>query len=463
MKELIIHEIQSFLYGLRFPIALSIVLVMFIASPLIYISEHKEMVNKYNELTNNQEQKLRENLNNATKIATNPRTYQLAPGNSGFISDNGEMNMPNTLVYTAFHREAFETSAVKSNPFILPSNRINWSFIILVLFGFLAIIFSFDTLSGERERRTLALCLSNPVKRSLLLISKFIAINALLLILALIGTLASMIILMLSPAVHLNGETFSEIGLFLLFIVFFTGSMTAIGMFTSVMCRNSNMSLLFSVSLWLAFLIAVPNFSKTIGMMVYPVERENVVLTKIANKQKEIEASFPDGKWSSNRNEPFFPRHKIRAEMFMAFDKNRADFSNEHLQEQFLQLEKIRQWTWISPLAVFEYGTEALIDGGYVRLKKNYDDLRNFKTQYLQWFKDFDASDSQSPHWYNPSEDYSTTKKAVTFEEVPQYKESFTSIAERLSETLKYLMIMIIYMGVMLVITLLKFEKYNVL
>ena len=463
MKILIIREIQNFLYGLRFPIALSIVLIMFIASPLTYISEQKETVKKYNELTSFQEEALRHKLNNATNVATSWRSYQLPPRNSGFISDCGEMNMPNTLIYTAFNKLGFETNNTKSNPFIMPSNRINWSFIILILFSFLAIIFSFDAISGEREQRTLSLCLSNSVKRGQLLISKFIAINALLLMLAVIGTIVSIIILMLSSTVNMNSEVFSEIGLFLLFIVFFTGSMTAIGMLTSVLCRNSNMSLLLSVSVWLLFLIAIPNISKTIAIAFYPVEKEKIVWQKIEDKRKEIEASFPDGKWMSKSNEPFAPEHKIRAEMLMAFDKNQADFLDQHLREQFLQTEKTRQWTWISPLAVFEYGAEALLDGGYLRLKKNHSDLQNFKIQYLQWFKDLDAKDDESPHWYNPREDYSTTKKPVSYEEIPQFVERSTTIGERLAETMKYLAVMLVYMGVMFFAAVLRFERYDVI
>jgi len=463
MKILIIREIQNFLYGLRFPIALSIVLIMFIASPLTYISEQKETVKKYNELTSFHEQALRNRINNATNVATSWRSYQLPPRNSGFISDCGEMNIPNTLIYTAFNKLGFEINNAKSNPFIMPSNRINWSFIILILFSFLAIIFSFDTIFGEREQHTLSLCLSNSVKRGQLLISKFIAINALLLMLAVIGTIVSIIILMLSSTVNMNSEVFSEIGLFLLFIVFFTGSMTAIGMLTSVLCRNSNMSLLLSISVWLLFLIAIPNISKTIAIAFYPVEKEKIVWQKIEDKRKEIEASFPDGKWMSKSNEPFAPEHKIRAEMLMAFDKNQADFLDQHLREQFLQTEKTRQWTWISPLAVFEYGAEALLDGGYLRLKKNHSDLQNFKIQYLQWFKDLDAKDDESPHWYNPREDYSTTKKPVSYEEIPQFVERSTTIGERLAETMKYLAVMLVYMGVMFFAAVLRFERYDVI
>ena len=462
MKNLITHEIQKFLYGLRFPIALSIVLVMFAASSFIYIGDYKEMNKKYNELTANQEEQLRGYAQNASNVAVRPRSYQLPPQKSGFISDCDEMNMPNTLVYNAYYHIDFDTGTSKSNPFIMPSSRINWGFVMLVLFSFLAIIFSFDAVSGEKEQRTLALCLSNSIKRSHILVSKFIAINVLLITFAVMGILLALVILILSPAVAIVPETLIEIGLFLLFVVFFVGSMTAIGMFTSVMSGNSNISLLSSVSLWLMFMIGVPNFSQTIGMSLYPVEKSSTMLTKIEDKDKEIEASFPEGKWHSSGVDPFLPQHEIRANMQMAMAKSRYDFQAKRHDQLFLQSEKTRWWTWISPLAVFEYGTEALLDGGYLRLHKNYNDLQNFKIQYLQWFKNLDAKDNDSPHWYNPAEDFSTTKKPVSYEEIPQYTERSTTIGERLAETIKYLAVMLAYMGVMFFIAILRFERYDV-
>ena len=453
---------QQFLFGLRFPIALIIVLAMFAASSFIYIGEYKEMGKKYHELTANQEKGLRDRANNASNVAIRQRSYQLPPRSSGFISDCGEMNMPNTLVYNAYYQIGFDSGAGKSNPFIMPSSRINWGFVMLVLFSFLAIIFSFDSVSGEREQRTLALCLSNPVRRGYILVSKFIAINALLITFAIVGMLLALVILALSPAVVIGSGAFLEIGLFLLFVIFFTGSMTAIGMFASVMNHDSNVSLLLSVSLWLLFMIAVPNFAQTIGMSFYPVEKSNVMWTKIGDKRKEIEASFPDGKWTSSGSNPFIPQHEIRAAMQSAFAKNQADFLLEHNAALFHQLEKTRRWTWISPLSVFEYGTEALLDGGYLRLHKNYADLQNFKIQYLQWFKDLDAKDAKSPHWYNAYEDFSTTKQPVSYEQIPQFAEQTATIGKRLAETMKYLAIMLTYMGVMFFITMIRFNKYDV-
>jgi len=461
MKNIILHEIQQFLFGMRFPIALVIAVVMFAASAFNYIGEYGEASKKYYELLSNQETQLRDQAKNASNVAIRGRSYQLPPRSSGFISDCGEMVMPNSLTYNAYYQIGFEVDYRKSNPYVMPTNRINWGFVMLVLFSFLAIIFSFDAISGEKEQRTLALCLSNPVKRGHILAGKFIAVNAILITIALVGMLLALVILTLSPAVHITNGTFLEIGLFLLFVVFFTGSMTAVGMFTSVMSRNSNISLLLSVSLWLMFLIAIPNFAQTIGLKLYTVENNNVLWSKIWEKRKEIEAGFPDGKWSSSSNDPFMPKHEIRANMMMAFAKNEADFLAEHRAELFRQTEKTRQWTWVSPLAVFEYGTEALLDGGYLRLRKNFADLQNFKIQYGQWFRELDAKDDKSPHWYNPSEDYSTTKQPVSYDEIPQYIERSTTIGERISETMKYLAVMLAYMGVMFLAAVVRFSRYD--
>ncbi|MDR1340487.1 MAG: ABC transporter permease [Prevotellaceae bacterium] len=462
MKNIILHELQQFIYELRLPIALGVVLLMFAASSISYISEYGENVKKYHELTANQEKLLRDKAANASEVVIGKRDYRLPPRNSGFISDCGEQNIPNTLTYTAFYHLRFGTGINIENPLFMQSERINWSFIMTALFSFLAIIFSFDALSGEKEQRTLALCLSNSVKRSHILFAKFIAVNIVLIVCALTGILLSMLILALSPSVDITAETFSETGLLLLFIVFFTGSMSAVGLFFSVMSYNSNISLLLSVSLWLVFMIAIPNFAHTLGMTAWPVEKMDVMQAKMDEKQKEIRMNAPDGTWNWNGRNPFQPSHENRAKTVMAIEKNDADFWNEHYAAQFRQLENTRRWTWISPLAVFEYGTEALLDGGYLRLRHNYNDLQNFKIQYLQWFKDIDAKDDKSPHWYNPTENIATTQKAVAYEEIPQYVERRATVAERLSETLKYLGVMLAYMGVMLLLTIIRFERYDV-
>jgi ABC-type transport system involved in multi-copper enzyme maturation permease subunit len=462
MKNIIFHELQQFLHGVRLPVTLGIVLLMFAASSVTYINEHGENLKKYHEIAAHAEQWLRSNASNASNVAINVQDYRLPPRDNSFISDCGESGMPNTLAYSAFEKLWFRSNINVENPLIPLSDRVDWGFILTVLFSFLAIIFSFDALSGEKERHTLVYCLSNPVKRSHILLAKYIAINALLIACALVGILLALLVLVLSPSVSISAETISETGLFLLFVIFFTGSMSALGLFSSVTCHHSNTSLLLSVSLWLVFMIAIPSLAQLLGTTIWPVEKKHVMDAKSNAKAKEIEDSFPGEKWNVRGNDPFHPSHEIRANMMMAQEKSHASFQTAHYAAQFRQVENIRRLTWISPLAVFEHGMEALLDGGYARLHRDYDDLRNFKIQYLQWFKDFDARDDQSPHWYNPLENYATTRKAVSPEEIPRFAERRATVVERLSATSRYLAIQLAYAGVMLLLTLARFERYDV-
>jgi ABC-type transport system involved in multi-copper enzyme maturation permease subunit len=239
--------------------------------------------------------------------------------------------------------------------------------------------------------------------------------------------------------------------------------MSAVGLFSSVVCSSSNISLLTSVSLWLVFLIVVPNVANMMSMAIVPVENINSMNTRMEAKRVDLEASITDPKkWESRRGNPFYPPHEVRAKVRMLLDQNDGEFWDAHYAAQFRQVETTRLCTWISPLSVFEYGMEALLDGGYIRLTRNYGELQNFKIQYLQWFKDIDAKDDKSPHWYNPAEDYSMTRKSVAYEDVPQFVESRATVAARLAETLKYLMILLAYMGVMFVVAVFRFEKYDV-
>ena len=111
---------------------------------------------------------------NASNIATYRNILPLSPRNSSFIASSQEEFIPNTIIYSAYNVYGYNISKGNANPFILPSENVNWEFILVMLFSFLAIIFTFDAVSGEKEMRTLALGLSNSVSRGVLLIGKLL-------------------------------------------------------------------------------------------------------------------------------------------------------------------------------------------------------------------------------------------------------------------------------------------------
>jgi len=119
-----------------------------------------------------------------------------------------------------------------------------------------------------------------------------------------------------------------------------------------------------------------------------------------------------------------------------------------YYQQMFRQFENTRSLTVISPIAQFDYINEAFLGGGYLRFRKNWDDIRIFQSQFLQWFKDIDAKDSESPHWYNPNENLSTSRKPVEVDQIPQYREQIASFASRILFVSPYLITMFLVIAV---------------
>ena len=105
---------------------------------------------------------------------------------------------------------------------------------------------------------------------------------------------------------------------------------------------------------------------------------------------------------------------------------------------------------------------EAITGGGYQRFKKNWEALGVYQQQLLEYFKGVDARDNDSPHWLNPFEELSSSKKPVKFEEIPLYTEQWPGMADRFSGTARYGGILLIYTILVFVFSLSIFNRYDV-
>jgi hypothetical protein len=88
--------------------------------------------------------------------------------------------------------------------------------------------------------------------------------------------------------------------------------------------------------------------------------------------------------------------------------------------------------------------------------------MRVYQGQLLSFFKALDAADPESPHWYNPHENVSTTRKPVAFEKVPQFEERPVPLAARVAPALRYLVINAFVLSFVYFLTFLLFVRYDV-
>ncbi len=462
-KTIFKREIQHNLISFRFQIAFVIILSVFIIGTLSYINGYKNRIQNYTDIHRQFIQAIQDDAKaNTSHLATNRRSYILQPRSNGFMSDCKEKYLPNAITFSAYNVFSFFNRSGSTNPFLYQFQELNWSFIATLFISFLVMLFTFDAVSGEKETRTLAITLSNSFSRGLLLLGKYASTITITMLITVIGVIFSTLIILISNQVVLSGLFFWEWAGFLLLQLLLISCMAAFGLLASVLARNSNISLLVALTFWLFFGVVIPNSSAFFARKIFAIEKEDVIQNKISQAFDDLNRNAPEGSWAMNYSLPFAPEHRLRADLQMKRLEAAKLIRNTYCRDMFRQFEKTRYLTSLSPISLFEYMTESVVGGGYARFKKVWNDMHIYQSQFLSFFKDLDMSDPDSPHWYNPEEDVSTTRKPVVFEKVPLFEEHAMSLSERFLSALIYLIINVAYTAFIFFVTFVLFVKYDV-
>lgn len=457
------REVLHNLYSLRFLISLTLVIAVFAAGAVSFVRSHAADLEKYREIRGQYLENMRSLAGQgATELAVRRQTFTLKPRSNGFIADAKERYLPNAIVYSAWNVFAFQNRSGSANPFLKKFDDLSWTFITALILSFIALLFTFDAVSGEKETKTLALSLANPLPRGALLGGKFASAVLSVMAIVLAGVLTSLVIVVILGTEGVSAALAGEVLGYLAVAALLAGTFAAFGLLASVVARGSNVSLLLALSFWLAFAVVIPNSSTFLAKGLYPIARSEEVQKNVDAVFDDLNKNAPPGSWMMNSGNPFLPQHELRANLQMKRLQAEKGIRGVYDRAMFRQFERTRLLTAVSPVALFEYLTEAVAGGGYLRFRKAWEDMRVYQEQFLAFFKALDAADTGSPHWFNPSENVSTTRKPVAFEKVPQFEERPMPFAARVGPALKYLLINVFVLSAVYFLAFILFVRYDV-
>ncbi len=457
-----IRELQNYLYSLRFQISFIIAILVFIVGSISFITSIQEIQANYTKYEQAEMSQLKDDANNISDVATKERSYIMTPRNNNIIADCKEEFLPNQFTYSAYNVFGFNIRHQSVNPYISKTDNLSWGFIVSMFISFITLLFAFDAISGEKEDKTLALVFSNPVPRRIYIGCKFLSILTMVGFIILTGIIISLLLMALSGKVLLNTSFLIDTLGFLCVSLLFISVFAVFGLLSSVITKNSNVSLLVSLCFWLFVTVVTPNTSVFWAKKIFHIPSSEQVEERIGMEKEDLYKNAPPGSRSYYGGDPFNPIHQLRSELYSKVLDSEKRIRGDYYQQMFRQFEKTRNLTLISPIAQFEYINEALVGGGYFRFQKNWQDLHIFQGQFLQWFKDQDAKDPDSPHWFNYREDISTSKKPVSIDQIPQYQERNAPLEKRVQFVSKYLIVMIIMVAILLSLCFYIFVRYDV-
>ncbi len=147
------------------------------------------------------------------------------------------------------------------NPFLASFFSIDFADIAAIIFSLLALIFSYDALTREREDGTLRLQMSNSLGRSTFLAGKILGIVATLVPILVFSFLLSVVLILFSRNVSFTAAEWGRIGLLFGLSLLYLAVFVFVGILVSSRSRSSVTSLVLCLFLWVFFVFLVPNLS----------------------------------------------------------------------------------------------------------------------------------------------------------------------------------------------------------
>jgi ABC-type transport system involved in multi-copper enzyme maturation permease subunit len=460
LRTLIEKELKAILLSPKFIAVFTVCSILIIMSIYIGIRQYKASMDHYEAVNSNVSQQMQSITNwhlLTTTVVRYPDPMQIFV--SGINDDIGRQSpIPKGSVklYNSYYSENTIFAFFRSMDFI---------FIVQIVLSLFAIMFTYDSICGEREKGTLKLCFANQLPRSNYIIAKLFGSWLGLVIPLLIPlSLGIMLILLYNVPMTIANwiQLFLLIGVSFLYFSFFI----CLGVLFSTLTRESSTSFLYLLIIWISFVLIIPRIGVMIAGQCVSVPTSEEMSLKLSQKNKELANQL--SKWIEKKQkgltldniQQFMMKDlKERQDKFDQ-DRDKYDaFLNEDWRNRKSVQEKLGfSLSRFSPSSAFKLAAMDLAGTG-LKLKANYEDqIRNYRDIFNKFVSEKKAE--QLEDIFTLDENYKP--KPINLKEMPV----FNYINTELKQILKYIIIDIgilsFYILITIAGTLIVFIRYDV-
>ena len=148
---------------------------------------------------------------------------------------------------------------------------VDLTFIIGIVLSALAVMLSFDSVSGEKSDATLRLMVSNPVQRSSVILGKWLGLVLTLWIPFLVGMIISLLIFFGVTGIELSPDNWAALGLAITTCLIYLALFVLMGIVVSATTTRRTVSIFASLALWGALVILLPQIANAVSDIIEPV------------------------------------------------------------------------------------------------------------------------------------------------------------------------------------------------
>lgn len=366
------------------------------------------------------------------------------------------------------------------------------TFIVTILLSLIALLFSYDSICGEKEEGTLKLMLSNNFPKSKIIFGKIIGGILTLLIPFIFSIILGMMIISFNSKVFWKGTDWQALGLIIIGTALYFTAFYCIGVFISSRHHSSSSSIMTSLFVWILLVLIIPNLSPYFASFLVKApsrikvsreisritgtQRDELGRKLMQEKMLEIYKKYPFLPKKLDRaayaeiqkrvtEDPNYRKafQELREAIQRAWDEanqiqgEKADAIERELsRKEEAQTTQSANISMISPLSNFTYLATDLSSTGM----RNMLHFHQVASRWGEAFVDYRTNKMTALEKEYSTVDWWNTPVDMSDRPIFQYKQE--ALIDRLKSTLPYYTVLIIFNLIFFAAAYFSFIKYDV-
>ena len=431
------REIYDNLNSLRFALTTFLLLALMVTNAVKHLREQPKRVQRYQDAVTESSDRLTAHADGSLfKLAQyGPGNFYKKPSPLHFCANGGELVLPDTIKVDdppvfATDVEGNVTlqgiwnlsypDANLQNKDVGPNVlQVDWAFIIGSILSLIALWFTFDAFSGEREHGTLRLMLANSIPRHTVLIGKFLGALLSISIPFAIAVLVNLLLISTANTVHLTTEAWGRLGIIFALSLLYTSLFVALGLLVSARVQQSAVSLMILLLTWVTLVVFMPSTLASIASSFSPATSFDEFWKQRNPIKEDLWDKYDEWLWSSKLDDKTL---RGKSEFFTKIAEREEREHEERLKYRSSQVYRARAITGISPATLLQHLIEGFAGTGFERHLQFAESTQRYTRQLREFVVDTDRADPESLHILGVREGMS--KKLIRPESVPRFEDT---------------------------------------
>jgi ABC-type transport system involved in multi-copper enzyme maturation permease subunit len=440
IRQIVYKEVLENLLSLRFVLSVLLAISLFVICGYVFVVNYEEQSKDYWKKTNENLSALRGESSELYKVAFYKQGIYRKPQPLVMCAEGEEKSLPNFFGINAFTADLPKTKGQAN--FALPQfSSVDWGLIVSLILSFAALVFTYDSICGEREAGTLRLTLANTIPRHEVLLGKYAGTMITLAIPMILGMLVSVIILIHSKDVVIGGGGWIKILIVVFVSLLYLSIFVLLGIFVSSRTGHSANSMAILLLAWIVAVILLPSFARIVFDVSVEEPTEQELTRRIDEAQKEIWDNHERygknaGSMSNNLSDPMNnppARARLQEAVVDATNQLQQECHTKWLEQAIAR----RSFACLSPVVLYQRACEAVAGTGIVRCADLYEQVKRYETDLKEFIRSRDSEDPQSLHLIGPTSNMARSWRTIShdpvdFDSIPKFQEHSMTLGQSL-------------------------------